>query len=1811
MDFINNRYRILKNIRQNRLISSYLAADMKKNFKAVQLNIINSEYLPDKLLDYYIKEFMTLTTIEDKNIVKLYDFDIIKTIDNKRIDNRQYFYVNENFEANNSFIDTIKYLDYDKILDLFVEICQSINYLHLRNFVYGDININNIYIDGLNIKLKDIATLKLESYYHWNSKENELIFKAPEVIAEEKFSVSSDIYSLGVLLLFMCQKENKENNNILNQVIKLKNLKDNYKSFSKNNVLFLEKISTIVQKMIESDVNKRYKSINEVIKDINKIFNKNYKPHNKKQLEKLNFKTKLVGREYEINAIFNMYNSIERMQFSKNLAIVHGESGIGKTKFLREIEYIFSMKNVNVYSNFISDNINFFKNKAFLEILKTIIDECEAETFKRYESELVKFIPSLEDKNNNNVFVDYLLDSKEKIKVLNTISSFISDFIKGKPAIFIMDNLHMASEFSIDILEYMHLRNPNIMFIVSYCDGEVTYNKRLVQFLSKTANKSNVLDIQLRGLNKKDSIDMIQDILRSPIKLENFGGRIFSKTYGNPLFIVETLKNLFAEKILYIDEDSGNWINKYDYDYNKMPVPSNMEQAVLAQIKGIDELSLNILNIVSIFNTGISLETLNNIIQNDKKVVEQHIEDLEGRGILCQKIEDSGFVYDFSNKILKMLIEKKIEKDYKKNIHKLAANLLEKQYINESVNSEEFIYHLEKSDQKEKIIKYCLENADKMENYKNRIDAVKNLKKVISIMEDELSPRKIKILFRIGRIYEELGNWTNSIEYYNEAENLAREIKDNIYEIQAINKIANIFLYKNDTLKALNYIEKAEKIIYSSDFLNKYTEEYLEYKEIQVRLYYITQKYKEIEEICKNCIELCGEKYNKLKGLFYKNLGNYYLHKGNIEQALNYYNESKICFEKSQYNEGIATILNNIAVVYEDYYQDNEKSMEYILNTIDICEKNHIVVLEVVALTNLASFYYDSWNYDLALQYFLEAVEKGKSIELESNIFYCYNYLSNIYLNTGEYKKAYEYFLLAQKELEDYPEQGKDIGLYYKMGAELLYSFGDNEKAKEYILKALDIYKDSKAIQKWESLVLYQYIDICIKEEENSVIENIDIIKNIISNFKNPLKKLDILCNTAILLYKKGFIKLTEIVFKETKNIKVDYITNRIRAMILFLTGILRKNRNKLKYLNLALDIIKKEREKVLHSNICCALGDYYLLKKDYFYAANYYFEASEIIKSATLQIPDEFKVKFMNMPGTINSFIMLMNMRKANNYDALFNHKGNKLLIKGIKELNVLFDYEEFGEILTNKDFIRSAKKIYSSSLPKGIRGVKDIIKNLYSDPLKNLDIIAKYLASVTLATRSLILVDDYDQNYYAIASNDGNNQVPLSKYLLETVRVLKEPILITENLIDDNNSNFVHILQGKKAVICIPIIMNSQDMNFNLKENKRKNSFTNKFIKGYIYLESDRTLNNFNKEGLKKCIEVSRLAGFIIEKYQFQISSSMDKLTGALTRKALEDALTEHIDLTDEINGKFSIIMVDLDLFKHINDRFGHQTGDEVLRKVCSIIKNNIRKDDIFGRYGGEEFIIVLPQTDSKDALAVAEKLREKIEKAKILGDNIPVTVSMGIASYPEHAKWKQEIIEKADQALYVSKELGRNQCNVWSNKFSTKVKGTDKLTGIVSGNTVQDSRNVLAMLDIIEIIKKEDIIENKIFNYLGRIIEITESDYGVFFLVENKRIKKEYARKVFEEKWEEIYSYNLDAINSVIDNKQGVYMLDWDENLKYDSITGIPEWNSICVVPLIKNGDIKGVLYLSVSTKKKEFKFEEFNFISTLGDLGSLML
>jgi diguanylate cyclase (GGDEF)-like protein len=214
-------------------------------------------------------------------------------------------------------------------------------------------------------------------------------------------------------------------------------------------------------------------------------------------------------------------------------------------------------------------------------------------------------------------------------------------------------------------------------------------------------------------------------------------------------------------------------------------------------------------------------------------------------------------------------------------------------------------------------------------------------------------------------------------------------------------------------------------------------------------------------------------------------------------------------------------------------------------------------------------------------------------------------------------------------------------------------------------------------------------------------------------------------------------------------------------------------------------------------------------------------------------------------------------------------------------------------------------------------------------------------------------------------------------------------------------------------RAEVCVPLIFFGEKLGVLVLDSKTPNAF----------LESDVT-------PLESVADICAAA--IQNAHHFESAKQLaylDGLTGIFNRRFFEMRIVEELERAARYKSELSVIMLDIDHFKRLNDEFGHLLGDEVLRQVSSILQQHLRKGDVVCRFGGEEFAVLLPQASNESAMEVAEKLRRAIETFHFPGVPRPVTVSAGTAHFPEFGETRDEVVSAADSALYLAKQAGRN--------------------------------------------------------------------------------------------------------------------------------------------------------------------------------------
>jgi len=313
-----------------------------------------------------------------------------------------------------------------------------------------------------------------------------------------------------------------------------------------------------------------------------------------------------------------------------------------------------------------------------------------------------------------------------------------------------------------------------------------------------------------------------------------------------------------------------------------------------------------------------------------------------------------------------------------------------------------------------------------------------------------------------------------------------------------------------------------------------------------------------------------------------------------------------------------------------------------------------------------------------------------------------------------------------------------------------------------------------------------------------------------------------------------------------------------------------------------------------------------------------------------------------------------------------------------------------------------------------------------------KVLDLIIQKAIQVVGAERGSLMLFDHKTEELYIKSSIG-----LSKKTVSTVRiapgegiagwVFKEdkPLLIKEGAKDPRFLKFNKTKEELRSIISIPLKIKDQ-------------------VVGVINVDNKREGNIFNLDDLKLLSVFANETAIAIQNAQLHQEIKQlaitDDLTGLHNFRYLRERLEEEVKRAQRYERPLALIMADIDYFKNYNDAFGHLEGNRVLKNLANILRVNVREVDIVGRYGGEEFIIILPEAGKEEAQEIAERIRLKVEKYKFINKNnhsdekkLALTLSLGITSCFQENITPQGLVQKVDQALYQAKGKGRNRVEV----------------------------------------------------------------------------------------------------------------------------------------------------------------------------------
>lgn len=428
--------------------------------------------------------------------------------------------------------------------------------------------------------------------------------------------------------------------------------------------------------------------------------------------------------------------------------------------------------------------------------------------------------------------------------------------------------------------------------------------------------------------------------------------------------------------------------------------------------------------------------------------------------------------------------------------------------------------------------------------------------------------------------------------------------------------------------------------------------------------------------------------------------------------------------------------------------------------------------------------------------------------------------------------------------------------------------------------------------------------------------------------------------------------------------------------------------------------------------------------------------EARKHIKNST---PD---VIFLRLPEGLNAVYLNLFKRQAPVIGILSKEAANtikKAFKSGIEDF-IIPPYTSSELKLKVESCLHKRHRIEELEREKKhLKAIVEITSLASStlDPHKILYFIVKKIAEVIPVIRCSMIRVDREHNYaYVVATYENPKLKSLTLDLnnypeIREALATRTPVVISDIKRDPIMKDVRGMLSplGIKSIVVLPV-------------------FYKDTVIGTLFLRTSRASRSFTKDEIMFCDTVASTSANALynaflyeksedEKVQLGKLAITDFLTGLYNTRYLYHRLEEEFSRAHRYNIPLTCLMVDIDLFKRINDTYGHKTGDNVLKEFAQLLKKNVRKSDILARYGGEEFIILLYNTSKEESVSEAERLSHcvKNHKFKSLKGKQIISVSIGVATYPhKHISTSDELITYADTALFKAKNKGRAQIVVY---------------------------------------------------------------------------------------------------------------------------------------------------------------------------------
>ena len=1609
-----------KHITDNYIITDFLAeGGMSRvykgacltNDKPVAVKVLRKGSSSQRAEDIirFRREAQAVSKLEHPNIVQVYEvceYDNLNCIVMELVEG----------EKLDQYIPKRKGIKIEEAVNIARQIAGALAYVHSAGIIHRDLKPANIMVTKddkgeLCVKILDFGLAKVMEFTRIKEI-GEIVgtfsYMSPEQsgIIKRRVDERSDLYSLGIMFYQLLSDElpfkGEDIGTILHQQIAKEPIPVRYLNMGVPQVL-----ERITSKLLKKDPEERYQTAKGLLYDL-ELYAKgehDFVLGRNDRAEKLTYRTKLLGREEELDKLKSLYEKARRG--AGGVCFIKGETGRGKSRLLDELRgYVYEEG-----GEFIGGKCFQQENKIPYQAFKESLNEYLGRTNRLREEEKTRRVERMEKSVGelgeiicrlNPVMRDVLgkvpdlveLDSeRENQRFLMVCSKFFLRLgEKNSPMVVTLDDLQWADEGTLMLLEEImeSINGYPLMVIAAY--RKEKEEEDIPARLARAAKTKNTgIEIELKNFDIGKLNHFVSELLmEEESKMYDLSRYIYNKSKGNPLFSIEIVRQLVEKQALL--NKGGHWqVNLKKL--TEITISKTIVDALLKRIELLNEDQKELLSIAAVIGKKFKMEILYALVPGTMEKIIALVDEAIELQLLERNVwrGEILFVHDR----IKDAFYEEIGRDKKQKVHLKIAEVLEKLYEGKI---EDVLFdlarHYTAGANKKKMLEFGLPAAAKAKaDYANET-AIEYYEMVIDLLEEKGPEEKdawIKAKEGLAEVFLTIGRNDDAIAACKTILSLKKNPieKSRIYYV-----MGEAYRKKGDWQKCEENVVEGFSLLCEKFPERKITLAIFLFKEIAVHLSHcfflkiFTTKQKKIidpryYEIVKGYRALIWTYVFsdmsrflwvvlRMLNLSESKLGMSKLLVTSISfyaavcmtvpffKRSKKYQEKALTLAKERQNEEEMGQAFRFIGFFHQWKGEYEASYEFFRKAKNIFQKIGDMWEFSLTIQGIGHGYYLSARYEKALPVFSEFLKESQKIKDEYSISNALGWKSLTYTEMGEFDKARD---AGQEALE--LSTRKEIWFivcfaHMNLGF-LELEQGNIEKATELLEKSKEIYEKNYFMRNYLVYVYSLLAEAYLREFKGEF-----IVKN--KETRRKMKKLKRASYTAL---------------RKTKNWTNHY------GGALRVTG---------EYCALAGKTQKAEEyflKSIAHTS---GIGRRFEEARGR-YEYGKFLHRTKREEEAQLSLERAVKI---------------------------FEEIGAKAYLKRTRDLLGFKEPAKGGlplEENTPQERLEAERKMVAvldtSRYISSVLNMEELLEKIMD---KTIELVG--------AERGILLMypDDNDNARELdikvirnVERRMGDKSVDpeefeISRSIIERVELQQEAVIIEDASEDEELKKQESIGRSNlRSVLCVPIKGRGEML-------------------GVIYLDNHFVKGLFTREDLWVLHLIASQAGISIENAKLYKRAVTDGLTGLYNHVFFENYLMKSVEQAKRYNKKLSIMIIDIDHFKEFNDIYGHQAGDEVIRKVSDLITNNMRKSDLSARYGGDEFVMILPETGAEGSVKFAERIRQAIEKYVVkYGEaskekELKVTVSIGIAELKE-GDTRIQLVEKADKALYAVKKRGRN--------------------------------------------------------------------------------------------------------------------------------------------------------------------------------------